>query len=416
MRRRRRRDRVFEVRAGLACAAGLVLAFSVCAIFTYDFWTVAVTAAALFLLTATTVALWAGGVLEVQTPWIFAALVFPIAWGLLQVATDSTAYAFVTWVSVLQYAEAASAFWLVVQVCQSQRIQTRFKIAAAVFGGGLALVSVLQMFTAPETVFWLFPVPPNQQGLGPFQNPDHYAAFAELLIPVAAWEALRGGRSAALFGVMTALMYSSVIATVSRAGTVTATLEIVVLCMFAVLQRRGPRLRSVGYTIAGLVALMVLLGAAAGIDTLVAKFQAKDQFSGRREFFLSSLEMLKRRPWLGYGLGTWPHVYPQFAIIDTQTIVNHAHDEWIEWACEGGVPLFAAFLLIAGRSGWLSWKNPAALGIPAVLLHSTVEFPMREYPIPLVMMAILGWAEASARTAALEKKQALRAQTEPDSD
>jgi len=416
VRRRRRREPAFQIRSGLACALGAVLVFSSCAIFTYAFWTVAVTAVALFLLAAITVVLWGIGVMDARTPWIFAAILFPVAWGLLQIGMHRTAYTFITWQSVLGYAEAACAFWVAAQLCLSQRIQRRFKVAAAVFGGAFALLSLVQMFVAPDAVLLLFPVAPNQQGMGPFQNADHYAAFIELLLPLAAWEALRGGRSAALFGVTTGLMYASVITTGSRGGTATATLEIAVLFVFAMVHRPRLPLRSVMIAIGGLAAVVILLGAAVGTDALMAKFRARDQFSGRREFFVSSVQMLKQQPLFGWGLGTWPYVYPEFAIIDTQTIVNHAHDEWIEWACEGGIPLFAAFFLIALRGGWLSWKNPSVLGVPALLLHSVVEFPMREYPVPLAMMAILGWAEASARMAAAKKTEAMAEPVEVESE
>ena len=66
----------------------------------------------------------------------------------------------------------------------------------------------------------------------------------------------------------------------------------------------------------------------------------------------------------GFGLGTFETVYPHFALFDIGLIVNHAHNDWLEWAAEGGVPLALALLSLAvwaarpafGRYGaWAYW-------------------------------------------------------------
>src|SRR5581483_8797913 len=64
-----------------------------------------------------------------------------------------------------------------------------------------------------------------------------------------------------------------------------------------------------------------------------------------------------------------------------------------------------AFLSIAVRSGFLALKFPAALGLVAVFAHNVVELNMREHPIPLAMMAVLAWAEATPEDANGVKNQ-----------
>src|SRR5947209_2951491 len=103
--------KTFRLRAILACGLGAALVFAVLTIFTYDFWTVAVTATLLFLLTAAAVVLWAGGAIPVVNAWIFGAVLFPVGWGLVQIWLNRSVYQFETWQSVMGYAEAACAFW-----------------------------------------------------------------------------------------------------------------------------------------------------------------------------------------------------------------------------------------------------------------------------------------------------------------
>jgi O-antigen ligase len=54
--------------------------------------------------------------------------------------------------------------------------------------------------------------------------------------------------------------------------------------------------------------------------------------------------MAREKPWTGFGLGIWPTVYPANALYDDGTFVNEAHNDWLQWAVEGGVPLVAAML------------------------------------------------------------------------
>jgi O-antigen ligase len=391
-------DRKFMIRAVLGCGLACVLLFASVMIFTYDFWPVAASTATLFVLSAATTVCWAAGWLPLATAGIFAAVVFPVFWGMVQLWTGQTVYRFMTWQEISGYAEAACAFWLALQIFQSERLRMRSRLWICAFGATFAIVSILLLYTSPSFMYRLNPVNPEEQiGMGPFENRDHYAAFIELLMPIAAWEALMRRGSGALFGVMTAIMYASVMATLSRAGCIIATLELLVVGMIALLRQRRERVRFATVPVVVATAVVAIIGSFAGLDLVLQRLEKKDQFAHRREYFWSSVEMTRTRPWFGYGLGTWPTVYPRFATFDPGTFANHAHNDWAEWAGEGGLPLVLAFFVIAVRSSWLAWKFPAALGLVAVFLHNAVDFNMREHPIPLFLMAVLGWAEASVR-------------------
>jgi hypothetical protein len=48
--------------------------------------------------------------------------------------------------------------------------------------------------------------------------------------------------------------------------------------------------------------------------------------------------MIHDRLWAGLGLGTWSAAYPAYASYDDGTFVNQAHNDWLQWGAEGGLP------------------------------------------------------------------------------
>jgi hypothetical protein len=121
----------------------------------------------------------------------------------------------------------------------------------------------------------------------------------------------------------------------------------------------------------------------------------------RREFDISSLHMVEAHPFAGTGLGTWPTVYPRYAIVDVGTFANQAHDDWMQFAAEGGLPfgllvfsLFLWSLRPASRSIW-------GIGIIAVFLHAFVDYPFSRPALgswPIVIVAMLAARPVGERT------------------
>ena len=87
-----------------------------------------------------------------------------------------------------------------------------------------------------------------------------------------------------------------------------------------------------------------------GFDTLWRRFQVPDLFGERLEMTQASFDMVRDRPWLGFGLGAWPRVYPAYAPTDDGLFANQAHDDWAQWAAEGGIPFLLLMLAIGGWS------------------------------------------------------------------
>src|SRR5205085_11007809 len=106
--------------------------------------------------------------------------------------------------------------------------------------------------------------------------------------------------------------------------------------------------------------------AVVGGYALWKRFQDSDPLRHRREITSSTLQMIRQRPWTGFGLGTYATVYPEFASFDAGLTVDHAHNDWAEWTAEGGVPMLLVMLSIAAASFRPALRSGWGLGIHVV--------------------------------------------------
>lgn len=314
-----------------------------------------------------------------------------VVWGLLQLATHQTEYRFETWDAVLGWSTNFVVLLLTLQILRFSAIRRRFRDWLLCFGFVVGVVSVTQFFTSEGKIFWMFPTP--YQVIGPFLNRDHYASFIALVLPLAVYQALADRKKQWAYAAVAGAMFATVIAGASRAGAILVTAEIVILLPLVIGgagSRRGP-----AAILTRIVLFAALFTAVVGWEVLWKRFQAPDPFRFRREMLYSSMSMACERPWTGFGLGTWPFVYPAHAIIDEGVFVNHAHNDWAEWASEGGVPMVLLLLSILAWSVRYSFRFPWGVGVVAVFVHSLVDFPLQKPSLTALLFAMLGTMAAS---------------------
>jgi len=138
-----------------------------------------------------------------------------------------------------------------------------------------------------------------------------------------------------------------------------------------------------------LVLLAVAFTAVVGWGYIWKRFQEPDPYEMRRQLLRSSLAMIRERPWTGFGLGTWPAVYPAYASFDNGKFINHAHNDWAEWTAEGGIPFLLCLLAVAGFAARHAVRFPWALGISFVFLHSLVDYPMQKPALAALVFALM---------------------------
>jgi O-antigen ligase len=316
-------------------------------------------------------------------------LLLPL-WGIFQLAFRLTSSFADTREAILHWTTLAAIFFIARQIGNLRPARITFLTVFLVFAVALAVLCVLQLFTSQGKVLWTYPTGYSDV-FGTFPSYNNYAQFVELALPVALGFVLRSERSAWGYAFAGGVLYASVIGSTSRTGAVLCTAELVVFAIIGLKSR-------------GRVILLALVPAAAMVFTAVVgwervweRFQQQDPLIVRREFFQAAANMVRHRPIAGYGLGSFPVVADAFAVKDFEVRANHVHNDWLEFAADGGVGFALLILLIFVWRVPAMFRHPWALGILAVMFHACVDYP---FPRPAVsgwLFALLGLLPADSQ-------------------
>lgn len=322
-----------------------------------------------------------GSFRQIRTPAVLRVSVVGIAiavislWGFAQLATGATVFRAATWDAALRTMALGATAWMGANALRGTRVRLRFLTAFAWFGFALSVVSVAAYFTSPGHVLWFF-ASPYPDVWGPFLSRNDFAGFTELSFPVALWLWSR----ARIPIWAPAWMLGAGLASGSRAGAALLVLEAVLILGLSSRRR----------AIVKFVVLGALLATVAGAGTLLGRFAEKDPFRYRREIAASSLQMIRDHPWQGSGLGTYSSVYPAYATFDLGATVEHAHNYWLEWAAEGGIPLALIWLVLAAGISGPAVRSIWGIGILAVFLHALVDYPFARFGLTAWNFALIG--------------------------
>jgi O-antigen ligase len=171
--------------------------------------------------------------------------------------------------------------------------------------------------------------------------------------------------------------------------------ELVVLSAILLRQRRGLRI-AIGLAAFAimLVGLLTWLGGK-DLSSRVSSIstEARGEISGgmRLSIDRDAFQMFRHKPLLGWGLGTFPDVYPQFRSFYTNFFVNEAHNDYLQLLSEMGSLGFGMmiwFLIVVYRrafrkiGNWTSDVSGAVtlactLGLSGILVHSFFDFNLQ---------------------------------------
>ena len=325
---------------------------------------------------------------------LFVPLGVAAAWPLMQLALHRSVYAWQTQSAALRWCTMLAVFFVARQVFQETAVRSWFRKQLLIFGCLLAAVALLQLFSSPGRIFGVFPTDYSGFVLGPFVYRNQYAAMIELLLPfalVAAWDSRE---SVFVMTSIAAVMYASVIAASSRAGALLLSAEVITVFLLLVSKRHFTARRA-GLALSGTLLLAGIMSAAVGFGTLWNRFHQAHPYQLRYELLQSSADMIRDRPWMGSGLGTWPTIYPAYAYFDDGSFVNQAHNDWAQWAAEGGLPFVAmlawVFLWAIGSVRESLW----GIGVLAMFVHALVDYPFEKQPLSALCLTILAMMAAA---------------------
>jgi O-antigen ligase len=313
-------------------------------------------------------------------------------WGVAQLALGRTSSPPDTRDAILHWASLAAIFFLTSRLFAADR--TARDAFLKLFLGlsvAMAALCLLQLFTSNGRVFWIFDTGRPEIN-GTIISHNSYSQFIELGLPVALCLALRDRRNAWAYAVAGGVLYASVIGAASRAGVAMCTLE---LLFFVLLSLKG---RSAALALVPVAVIVFTL--VVGWERLWKRLQEQDVYVVRREYMEAAVNMIRQRPGMGYGLGAFPVVSDAFAVRDFPFYANHVHDDWLEFAADGGI-LFAAVILYVFVSRIPAmFRHPWSLGLLAVMIHACVDYPFPRVAVSGWIFALLGLLCASDAEAA----------------
>jgi O-antigen ligase len=305
-----------------------------------------------------------------------------------------SAYRYATMVDGMNYIAYGTLMFLAAQCIHGEEDARRVVVAFAVFGGALAMISVLQGLSGSvKLLFIRLPrVAAVGYGYGPYVNHNHYAGMMEMIAPfliVLAASARLAGPQRAMAAFAALLATGSIFLSHSRGGMLAFLLEAVLLAAFLLPASAGRRTRIIGALSA--VVLLGFLAWLGGRAMLERAGSITDVAANQMRIDITrdSLRMFAERPVLGWGVGTFPVVYPTHRSFFTDFFVNEAHNDYAQLLVEAGAVGFALILwyvVMVFRAGlpkisappmrsWSAIATLAALtGCAGILVHSAFDF------------------------------------------
>ena len=256
----------------------------------------------------------------------------------------------------------------------------------------VSIFGILQHLTFNGKLYWFRVMRYGGLPFGPYVNRNHFAGFAELLIPVALVPLFLGKVRrerlflVALFAIVpiVALLLSA-----SRGGIISLAVQMVILFLLLLMRRARGRHMLVG----GMVVLCAVLAVSwIGVHQVLQRFagyQSLEVSGGKRAAMRADTwHIFLDHPLMGTGLGTLQMVFPPYDSLYDGKIVNHTHNDYLEALAETGLlgglccVWFLGVLLLdsmrglaeLGSSFGASLNLSGLVGCCGLLVHSLVDF------------------------------------------
>jgi len=256
----------------------------------------------------------------------------------------------------------------------------------------VSLFGILQHLTFNGKLYWFRVMRYGGYPFGPYVNRNHFAGFAELLIPVALVPLVLGKvRKERLFIVVLFALVPIValLLSASRGGIISFAVEMLVLMVLLMVRR----VRGRAVVLAGAVVLVAMLAVSwIGVRQVLQRFsgyQSVDISMGKRgSMSRDTWRIFMDHPALGTGLGTLQLVFPPYDSLYDGKIVNHTHNDYLEALAEsgalGGLCCFW-FLCVLLAESWRALRNAGnnfgsavnlsgIVGCTGLLVHSVADF------------------------------------------
>jgi O-antigen ligase len=291
------------------------------------------------------------------------------------------------------------------------------------FGFFVSIFGILQQLTFNGKLYWFREMRYGGIPFGPYVNRNHFAGFAELIIPIALVPLVLGKvRRERLFlvSLFALVPIVALLLCASRGGIVSLVMELALLLLLLLVHR----IRSKYLLIGGVVVCGALLAVSwIGVQKVLGRFSSNSVIevtSGKRASMRhDTWRIFRDHPVIGTGLGTLQMVFPPYESLYDGKIVNHTHNDYLEALAETGIlgGLCCAWFLVIlfvesykGLAGLGSSFNSAMnlsglVGCCGLLVHSLFDFNLHIPANALLFFvaAILGTARIQPDSAGMPR-------------
>jgi O-antigen ligase len=259
-------------------------------------------------------------------------------------------------------------------------------------GFAVAIFGILQHLTFNGKLYWFRELTFGGIPFGPYVNRNHFAGFAEMVIPVALVPLLMGRvrRERWLVVTLFALLpIGALFLSASRGGIVSFTAELLMVALVLALRRTGGK-----HLLAGSLVLILafLFVSWLGVRQILDRFssmQTLEVTAGKRgSMRQDTWAIFRDHRAYGTGLGTLQIVFPAYETLYDGKLVTHAHNDYVEALAETGIAggllcaWFLGALFFTSLRHLLQRDKPfaAALHLSGLaaccgfLVHSLVDF------------------------------------------
>src|SRR5713226_2244111 len=338
----------------------------------------------------------------------------------------ATASSYSTRMELLLLVSDLILLFLAVQAFRTLQDWRGFVWFGMIFGFLISLFGILQHLTFNGKLYWFRVMHYGGIPFGPYVNRNHFAGFAELILPLALVPLVLGRVRrerwplVALFAV---LPLCALFLCASRGGVISFGAQLVVLALVLILRRTmGKHLLAAGAVLL-LAGLMVSWLGAERILQRFSSLESLEVKAGKRASMRrDSWRIFLEHPVAGTGLGTLQIVFPLYETLYDGKIVNHTHNDYLETLAETGVlgglvcTWFIAVLLVGSLKRLRQLNNSFAgalqlaglVACSGFLMHSLVDFNLHIPSNAVLFFLMAHLATGEIRQALSPSRSSLR--------
>lgn len=334
-------------------------------------------------------------------------------------------------------------FFIIIDHYRTRKKIYHLLLVIIIAGLLIASFGIVQKLTWNGKIYWLRDAGEGAKPFGPFVNPDHFAGYMELIVPLAfglfftlisrkleteegkaKWKVDMGRdgwniseveefsiQKAVTLGFLLAITVASIFMSLSRGGLVATSITFIIFATLLFIGKRKSLMEIVTMVSVLAVSFIVLL--AVGLTPIKEKIETLTGFSIETIFFKSrwsvwnhTLEIIKDFPLFGSGFGTFKQSFLSYYPSGSTLGWNQTHNDYLQLLSEVGLIGFTIFVVgffifiykfywkaVFNRQSLDRYINLGlAMAIFSMGLHSFVDFNLQ---IPsngflfVVIMALL---------------------------